>query len=137
MEPKIINGSVFLDSRGQLFHNNNFNAQLVKRFYLIENVDCSLKRGWQGHQIEQRWFTAVKGTFKIQLIKIDNWENPTRNLNPTLFILDAKNLDVLHIPPGYVTCIQSLEEKSKLLIMSDYLVDEIDDEFRFDLSYFI
>lgn len=137
MEPKIIDGSVFSDSRGQLFYNNNFISSAVQRFYIIQNINCEFKRGWQGHQIEQRWFSAVNGSFKIQLIKIDHWENPTRNLKPIIFILESKNLDVLHMPPGFVSCIQSMEEESKLLVMADYLVGAIDDDFRFDLNYFI
>lgn len=137
MEPKIIDGSVFSDSRGHLFYNNNFISSAVKRLYIIQNINCEFRRGWQGHKIEQRWYSAINGSFEIKLIKIDHWENPTRDLKPVIFILESKNLDVLHIPPGYVSCIQSIEEESKLLLMSDYLVGAIDDDFRFDLNYFI
>ena len=43
---------------------------------------------------------------------------------------------VLHVPQGYVTSIQSLEENSKLMAMADYLMGEIQDEYRFAVDYF-
>jgi len=45
-------------------------------------------------------------------------------------------MDVLHVPPGYVSSIQSQEKSSKLLVMSDYLLGEIQDEYRYDITYF-
>ena len=44
--------------------------------YFIENIDTVITRARQGHEIEQRWFSAVVGEFKIELIKIDDWKNP-------------------------------------------------------------
>jgi dTDP-4-dehydrorhamnose 3,5-epimerase-like enzyme len=93
-------------------------------------------RGWQGHQIEQRWYSCISGEFKIELIQIDNWENPSRDLKINSFVIDSEKLDVLHVPNGYVSSIQSLEPNSKLLIMADYLLGELNDEFRFDINYF-
>jgi hypothetical protein len=45
-------------------------------------------------------------------------------------------LDVLHIPQGYISSIQALEPEAKLLVMADYLLGEINDEYRFDADYF-
>jgi hypothetical protein len=45
-------------------------------------------------------------------------------------------MDILHVPQGYVSSIQALEESSKLLLMSDYLLGEISDEYRYDITYF-
>ena len=136
MLPSIINGNNHQDARGSLKYNNNFNLSSIKRMYVIENANIQLKRGWQGHKIEQRWFTSISGRFEIKVIKVDNWENPCENLEPESFELNSKNLDVLHIPKGYITCIQAQDENSKLLIMSDYILGDINDEYKFTLEHF-
>lgn len=136
MEPKLINGNCHSDKRGTLLYNNDFDASLIKRIYIIENESPQFIRGWQGHQIEQRWFSAVSGKFKIQLIKIDNWEKPSINLPALTYLIDSEKLNVLHVPKGYVSSIQSLELNSKLLVMADYLLGEIKDEYRYDIDYF-
>ena len=136
MNPKINEGNSHKDSRGTLFFNNNFDASAIKRIYLIENVSFDFIRGWQGHKIEQRWFTAIKGAFEIQLIAIDNWECPSNNLEILTFIVNEKKLDILHVPQGYVSSIKSLNEDSRLLVMTDYLFGAIKDEYRFDMQYF-
>lgn len=93
METRIINGNHHADERGILTFNNNFNALGIKRVYTIQNTDCNFTRAWQGHEIEQKWFSAVSGSFIIRLIKIDLWENPSKDLPVSEFILDAENLD--------------------------------------------
>ena len=136
MQSKLFKGERYEDQRGRLYFNNNFDSSIVKRIYFIENINVNFIRGWQGHKIEQRWFSAVCGSFKIELIKIDDWNKPSKNLIKKKFILNSKTLDVLHIPKGYVSSIQSLQLKSKLLVMSDFLLGEINDELRYDLDYF-
>lgn len=136
MIPGIIKGKVHSDQRGLLLYNNDFDATVIKRIYFIENANTSLVRAWQGHQIEQRWFSIVKGSFKILLIKVDDWENPSRKLQTQEYIISAKSLDILHIPKGYLSSIQALEEESKMLVMADYLLGEIDDEYKFPRDYF-
>lgn len=136
MKPKLIIGSCHSDERGILLYNNNFDASLIKRIYIIENEKIEFIRGWQGHQIEQRWFSAVTGRFKIQLIKIDNWEEPSKDLEVFTYLIDSEELNVLHVPSGYISSIQSLELNSKLLVMADYLLGENKDEYRFDIEYF-
>lgn len=136
MNPKLISGNRHSDQRGILLYNNNFDASLIKRIYIIENEKIEFIRGWQGHQIEQRWFSAVTGRFKIQLIKIDNWEKPSKDLGAFTYLIDSEELNVLHVPNGYISSIQSLELNSKLLVMADYLLGETKDEYRFDIKYF-
>jgi hypothetical protein len=136
MIPTLILGESYKDDRGEVSYNNSFNLSEIKRFYTIVNKDTSFTRRWQGHKIEQRWFTAISGGFKIQLILVDNWRSPSVDLERITFELTCNTLDVLHIPFGYVSSIQSLTESSKLLIMSDYLLNEINDEYRFPINYF-
>ena len=137
MKPTLISGNCHQDQRGQLFYNNDFDTSSIKRMYVIENYSVDFIRAWQGHKIEQRWFSAFQGRFKIQLIAIDNWEEPNDSLPKLEYILKSENLDILHVPAGYVSSIQALEEKSKLVVMSDYHLGEINDDFRYQMNYFI
>lgn len=136
MQPSLIAGGEHTDARGTLTFNNSFDASEVKRMYTLKNVDLSFIRAWQGHQIEQRWFSAVCGSFEIRCIQIDNWVTPSKNLDVLCFLVNDKNLDILHLPKGYVSSIQALEEHSKLLVMADYALGEIADEYRFEADYF-
>lgn len=136
-EPTFIKGDSHSDSRGTLLYNNTFDASLIKRIYTIQNSSTDFIRAWQGHKLEQRWFSAIMGSFSIRLIEIDNWKNPSQDLKPETFIITAETLDVLHIPPGYVSSIQSLESNSKLIAMSDYLLGAIQDEYRYGSDYFM
>ncbi|MCT2409540.1 WxcM-like domain-containing protein [Chryseobacterium antibioticum] len=132
----ILKGSKFKDDRGALKFNNDFDVSSIKRIYTIENENLSFIRGWQGHKIEQRWFACMNGKFKIGVIEIDNFDSPSNQLCPKYFELTADVLDILHVPAGYITSIKALEEESKLLVMADYKLDEIQDEYRFPLDYF-
>ena len=136
MEPILILGGNHEDKRGSLKYNNDFDATLIKRIYLIENIDTIFARCWQGHSIEQRWFSAVIGRFKIELIKIDDWENPSKDLEKIIFEISDESADILHIPGGYVSSIQAIENSSVLLAMADFKLNEIQDEYKFSSDYF-
>lgn len=136
MIPRVTEGGSHSDFRGTLLYNNDFDVSLIKRMYVIENLSTDFVRAWQGHQIEQRWFSVIQGSFRIQLIAIDNWGTPSTNLERFTFIVDSEKLDVLHVPSGYVSSIQSLEQGSKLLVLSDYLLGAIEDEYRYEVDYF-
>lgn len=136
MEPELIEGNAHKDERGTLFYNNSFNAIKVKRMYVIENKDTTFVRAWQGHKIEQRWFSAIQGSFEIRLIEIDDWQKPSVDRQQFVFLLDSARLNVLHVPSGYVSSIQAMSTGAKLLVMADYMLGEITDEYRYDSNYF-
>ena len=136
MTPTLISGGNHKDERGILNFNNDFDMSLVKRMYLIENVDTLFKRRWQGHKIEQRWFSATIGKFKIEIIKIHDWENPSKKLEKITFEISSENADVLHIPAGYVSSIQAMVKSSKLLVMADYKLGTISDDYKYPTDYF-
>lgn len=124
------------DERGIITFNNEFDASHIKRIYTIENHTVDFIRGWQGHKIEQRWFASMNGKFKISVIEVDNFENPSQDLTIQQYILDDESLTYLHIPAGHLTAIQALQEESKLLVLADYALGEVKDEYRFPIDYF-
>ncbi|MGG5508122.1 MULTISPECIES: WxcM-like domain-containing protein [unclassified Myroides] len=129
-------GEKYQDIRGKLTYNNEFNATVIKRIYTIENISIDFIRGWQGHQVEQRWFAAMTGSFEISVIKIDNFGNPSDSLAVVKYVLTADELTYLHVEKGHVTAIQALEKDSKLLVLADYSLGEIQDEIRYSIEYF-
>ena len=136
MLPSLIIGAKHADARGTLLYNNDFDLSLIKRMYIIENQSTQIVRAWQGHKIEQRWFSAIKGSFRIELIAVDNWDQPSKKSEKYSFILNDENLTILHVPAGYINSIQSLDEEAKLLVMANYLLDEHQDDYRFSVDYF-
>ena len=133
LNPYIISGGTYNDERGNLHFFNDFDMLCIKRMYLTTHYSKSVVRAWQGHVVEDRWFTCVKGAFIIKLIKIDDWENPSDSLDVLEFTLSEENPQVLYIPKGYVNGFQALEDHSKLMIMSNYKFNEIqNDQIRFD-----
>lgn len=136
MVPKLIKGNSHEDARGTLIYNNDFDALNIKRIYVIENQNIDFVRAWQGHQIEHRWFSAMAGSFVIQLIAIDNWDRPNTKSERIEFVLVSEKLDVLHIPAGYISSIQSLVVGAKLLVMADYMLGALEDDYRYEEDYF-
>ena len=134
--PKIIKGNSFTDIRGTIYFNNSFDTREIKRMYIIQNSSVNVIRGWQGHKVEQRWFSALQGDFEINLIEVDNWETPSKYLQSIKYNLNSDKMNVLHVPPGFVSSIRSKEPASKLLVMSNYEIEEIKDEYRYEIDYF-
>ena len=128
-----IQGGVSKDSRGQIRFVNDFDMKQVKRFYVITNSDLELVRGWRAHKIEQRWFFVLK----ISLVKIDNWNDTSHNLDIEHIILKSSKNELFHVPAGYGTAFQALEENSSILVFADhYLEHAANDDYTYDLGYF-
>jgi len=136
MLPSLLNGNIFSDQRGKLLFNNSFDLSQVKRVYVIKN-DSTIERRWQGHKVEQRWFSAMNGIFEIELIKVDNWEKPNKNLKTHTFKLSDEKLDFLHIPSGYISSIKPFSNDAILLVFSDFKFGEISDDYKYPHDYFI
>lgn len=134
--PKYLEGKKHKDERGVVTFNNDFDASQIKRIYTIENHSLDFIRGWQGHKIEQRWFASMKGSFEISVIKLDDFSQPSRVLTIQKYILTDDVLTYLHVPSGCITSIQSKCEGSKLLVLSDFKLGAVQDEYRFPLDYF-
>ncbi|OXA71482.1 hypothetical protein B0A67_11835 [Flavobacterium aquidurense] len=136
MIPKIIQGGNFSDHRGTISYVNDFKFTDIERFYIISNSEENPIRAWHGHKLDAKNFYCLSGSFKIHFIKIDNWENPAKDLRvETIFISDIDS-KILHIPAGYANAIESLEKDSKLISFSTLpIVNVGDDDIRYPLDY--
>ncbi|WP_312089662.1 WxcM-like domain-containing protein [Chryseobacterium sp.] len=132
----LLQGKAHQDDRGIITFNNEFDASEIKRIYTIENHSPDFIRGWQGHKIEQRWFACMKGSFEVSVIEVDDFTNPSKDLTIQKYLLTDEVLTYLYVPSGCITAIQAKQDGSKLLVLADYGLGEINDEYRFDLNYF-
>lgn len=132
-----IQGGVAKDQRGQIRFVNDFDMSLVKRFYIITNADVDLIRGWRAHRIEQRWFYVLSGSFCVDIVRIDNWDIASKDLEVHKVEIQADDQKMLHLTPGYATAFQALEENSELLVFADYGIDHTTkDDYTYPLDYF-
>tara|TARA_B110000211_G_scaffold194099_1_gene222126 strand:- start:915 stop:1352 length:438 start_codon:yes stop_codon:yes gene_type:complete len=136
--PYIIKGGNYTDERGGLEFYNYFDMSQIKRLYFTTHFDTEVVRAWQGHTIESRWFISVKGSFIVKLVEIDNWENPSEELKVLKYKLTSEKQEILYIPSGYVNGFKALQADSKLMIMSNYGLNEVEnDEFRFNKNKWV
>lgn len=136
LNPQYLMGNKHKDDRGIITYNNDFDASQIRRIYTIVNQSTDFVRGWQGHKMEQRWFAAMKGSFEISVIQVDDFNSPSKDLPIHKYTIVDNELTYLHIPAGCITAIKSLVDDSKLLVLADYQIGQIQDEFRFDINYF-
>ncbi len=135
-ELKSINGGLAVDDRGTVSFVNDFNFEGVKRFYIVENHKQGFVRAWHAHKKEAKYVMVVKGSAIIGAVKIDNWENPSKDLKVNRFVLSEKNPSVLFIPAGFANGFMSLTDGAKLIFYSTSLLEESKgDDFRFDSRY--
>jgi dTDP-4-dehydrorhamnose 3,5-epimerase-like enzyme len=133
--PVIIAGGKHTDERGTLTYFNDLNLSAVKRLYVLEHPDPGIVRAWQGHQYENKWFYVVEGSFKIVLIRPDDWLSPAEDLQPQEFSLTSAADQVLHVPGGFASGFQALEPDSKMMVFSNFSIAEsLNDDFRFNKS---
>ncbi|KQO20448.1 hypothetical protein ASF10_17390 [Flavobacterium sp. Leaf82] len=136
MIPKIIQGGNFSDHRGTISFVNDFSFNDIERFYIISNSDENPIRAWQGHKLDAKNFYCLSGSFKIHFVKIDNWENPSKDLTIETIIVSANDSKIVHIPSGYANAIESLESASKLISFSTLPLSNVsDDDVRFVSDY--
>lgn len=136
MNPKVIQGGNFSDHRGTISYVNDFSFKDIERFYIITNSNENPIRAWQGHKLDAKNFYCISGAFKIHYVKIDNWEEPSKDLKLETVFVSASESKIVHIPAGYANAIESLEEGSKLLSFSTLpLTAASEDDVRYASDY--
>ncbi len=131
----LVPGSQFSDNRGTLHFFNDFDMREIVRMYIINPKDIKNIRGWQAHKKEKKWFYCSKGSFILNLIEVDNFDNPSSILVANRFILEAKKPTVLEITGGYATAFKAREIDSKLMVFSDLsLEDSKNDDYRYAIE---
>ncbi len=137
MKTTLIQGNSFSDNRGKLLFFNSFDMKEIVRFYQIQPSDSEFIRGWQAHKEEKKWFHCSKGSFTINLVQVDNFENPNANLISETFVLKSNEPQILAIPKGYATAFKAVDNNSELIVYSNFTLEQSkNDDFRFSLDTF-
>lgn len=136
MEIKKIVGDISYDDRGSVLFVNDFNFKGIKRFYVLQNDKNNFIRAWHAHKNEAKFFWCCEGKFKISLVKIDNFSNPSKKLKVNNFILSSLRSEILFVPKGYANGTMNLQKNSKLVVFSNKNLNEsLSDDYRYDFDY--
>jgi dTDP-4-dehydrorhamnose 3,5-epimerase len=136
MNFKIHNGDNAVDDRGMVTFVNEFKFEEVSRFYVVKNHSSNFVRAWHGHKKEKKYVYVVTGTVLIGLVKIDNWEKPSKDLEVDKFVLSDLKPRILEIPSGYANGFKTLTDETKIIFFSSSTIEEsVGDDFRFPFDY--
>ena len=116
--PRIIDGGLAVDDRGQVAFVNGFDFQGVKRFYMVSNHLQGFVRAWHAHRRESKYVLCVKGSAIVAAVAIDNWDSPSIDSRVHRYVLSEKKPSVLYIPAGYANGFMSLTEDAQLVFFS-------------------
>jgi len=132
----LIEGGLAVDDRGAVGFVNDFDFNGVKRFYMVTNHRAGFVRAWHAHRREAKYITVLRGSAVVGAVKIDNWENPSRNSTVSRYVLTAQKPSVLYIPAGHANGLMSLTDDTIIVVFSTATVEESrNDDFRYDARY--
>jgi len=135
-KPELIQGGIAVDDRGSVGFVNDFDFRNVKRFYTVENHQQGFVRAWHAHKKEMKYVMAVAGSVLVGAVKIDDWDNPSKESVPEKFVLSDRKPCVLYIPSGYANGFMSLTADAKIMFFSSSSLEEsVGDDFRYSARY--
>ena len=134
--PRLVQGGLAVDDRGELGFVNEFAFEGVKRFYTVANHRANFVRAWHGHRKEGKYVTVVQGAAVVAVVPIDDWVTPDANAVVERFVLSSARPAVVYIPAGYANGFMSLTADAKLMFFSTAtLAESRDDDIRFPARY--
>lgn len=134
--PRLLQGDIAVDDRGEVGFVNEFRFEGVKRFYMVANHRQGFVRAWHAHRREAKYVMAVQGSAVVGAVQIDDWQQPSKSARVWRYVLSARTPSVLYIPPGFANGFMSLTEDAKLMFFSTSTIDESrEDDVRFDARY--
>ena len=132
----LLNIETAVDDRGYLRFCNLFDLSQYVRFYDVINYQSNFIRAWHGHKYESKAALIREGSAMICIVKIDDWENPSKELEITKYFLSDKNPKILEIPKGCAHGFMSLEPNTKITFYSNKKTSEsLNDDYRFAYNY--
>ena len=135
VQPYLIEKGFAEDHRGSVEFYNDLDLSIFKRIYIVNNPKEGTVRAWHGHKKEGKLIKTTRGSFLVGALKIDNWDNPSKELELELFEINT-NTGLLYIPPGYVNGAMNLVPNSSVIYFStSHLSDSIKDDFRFESKF--
>jgi dTDP-4-dehydrorhamnose 3,5-epimerase-like enzyme len=130
--PRLTKGGTAADDRGRVYFANDFDLSACRRIYLVENFASGTVRAWHAHRHERKWVMPISGAALVACVEIDDWDNPSPDLDVHRYTLDATAPSVLEVPPGYANGAMSLLPDTKLAYFSDASLEQsLEDDVRY------
>ena len=135
-EPKLLEGGLNVDDRGETLFVNGFDFKGVKRFYAVSNHRVEFVRAWHAHKKAAKYVYVMKGVALVGAVAIDNWNTPSKDAKVYRYVLSAHKPSVLYIPPGYANGAMTLTEDAQIIYFAtDTLEETKNDDYRYDARY--
>ena len=122
--PRVVNGGLAADDRGQLQFINDLDVSAYRRFYVISNHRAGFVRAWHGHQFEGKAIAVLRGAAVVGAVKVDDWENPDPNAEVHRVALSGSAPKAFIIPPGHANGIMSLTDDALIFVFSSSSLEE-------------
>ena len=134
-KPIIFERGVSEDHRGSLEYYNNLSLDEFKRFYIVRNPKRGTVRAWHGHKVESKLIKVLQGIFIVCLIKIDNREKPSKNIEILEYEFNNDS-GLIYVPPGYANGAMNVASDSEIMYFSNLSLEEsAKDDIRFKSNY--
>jgi len=134
--PRLFEGGLIVDDRGELGFVNDFDFANVKRFYWVTTHRIGFVRAWHFHRREAKYFTVVQGVALVAAVKVEHPKRPSKKSRVWRYILSSKKPSVLYIPPGYANGFMSLTKDTRLIVFSTSSLEESQhDDVRYPARY--
>lgn len=135
-EPRLIEGGLAVDDRGQVAFVNDFSFTGVRRFYMVANHAQGFIRAWHAHRHEAKYVFVTNGAALIGAVAIYDWEAPSKTARVHRHVLSAKKPSILYIPSGYANGFKSLASDTNIIFFSSASMEEAkNDDVRYDARY--
>jgi dTDP-4-dehydrorhamnose 3,5-epimerase len=135
-EITFLRGGLAFDDRGSVSFVNEFPFRDFRRFYTIKNQAPGFVRAWHGHQTEYKAYFVTSGQVVVGAVKVDDWTNPSPDLEVHTQVMSVTNPGILFIPGGYANGFKSLTDDAQVLLFSNFSLEEsLDDDIRFDPKF--
>ena len=157
-EPRLIEGGLSVDERGQVAFCNGLNPAEagIKRLYLLSNHEAGYVRAWHGHKTEAKYALVTRGVALVCCVTLEEIERYCKADSPSWswtggntatlswsgsppslprvwrFVLSGQQPKVLYIPPGYANGHMALSVPCDVLHFSTMTMEEAaGDDMRF------
>lgn len=132
----LVKGTTKSDRRGSVTFINDFTFRKIKRFYVVENVDTSIIRGFHGHMKEAKYTFVVSGRALLCTVYLDHPFHPSKINRVERFTLSSEQPTILYIPPRHANGFRALKKNTKIIFFSTLsLKDSLKDDYRFPPNY--
>ena len=131
-DPIMIPGGIAVDDRGAVVFVNDFSPREFQRMYVIKNHATPFIRAWHGHQFEAKAIFVVNGSALVGAVRIDDWNQPSRETFVHRVVLTSQKPSIFMIPAGYANGIMTLTPDTVVCVFSTATLEaSLNDDYRF------